>query len=1187
MTVKNPRTPSRPATGVFILGMHRSGTSALTRTLNLLGVDLGTNLMGAAADNNEAGFWEHQDVVDTHERLLGDMGYAWDDARALPKAWETGTAAAYARGSLVEVLRKEFETSKLWGVKDPRQCRLVPLWMAAASELGVRPAFVIMLRNPLEIARSLSRRDGLPAGRALLLWMRYTLEAERETRGENRCFVDYDGLMQDWRATAGTIETALHLGLTLDDAESAAAIDSFVSPRLRHHTLNTDELRDTRALAEWAGRIQEILSESAPDGPDLSGQQALDRIQESLDQAAFYFDDVVKDSADRERRLTDEMRTLHERVHEKEIAVAERDHTMEVRSEQATQQADLLRTAIEAKGEQITFLQGVVVERDNKISLDREHIEGLKAHIHGQAKNYDAQITSLNGDLADARNQIKLAERRAEYIEQSWSWRLALPLRITGRSWQSLLGSLRLRKHRLYVNGLTNIEHGDGGNFVATDSDCHVFLGSNKGRLPAGWVEFTYEVDSPHFLAPSVFADDGYGISEAGRIQLPPTRGGRVTTPIRLPNRTIALRFDPVNQPGPFSIKTLEIRELNALGLATSVLLRRARDDVGAGGGFLGMLRMLFGEWRSKGMFGVKSVLRREALERALDYPTWFKAFGHIGALDRAAMQRHVATFEEKPTVLAAVRVGKHDPAMVAETVTSLKDQIYSDTRIVLIETADVSSQNRHANATLAGGDSRTQVLENPDSATLPALMANAIGMTSADILVLLEPGDRLAPQATYAFAAKLASDDAVSVVYGDEDTSDRATGTPEPSFKPEWSPDLFLSRNYMGNGVALRVRDVETAGGLRDGVENAEIYDLILRLAAASGSRAVAHVAMVLCHRRSQAISKTAVASASRAVEEHLQRTGVSATIEAGRTPDSRHVVYALPATPPKVSLIVPTRDRVELLRICVDGVLETNNYPNWEMIIVDNGSEDRETLSYMAERAKDPRISILRDDGPFNFSRLNNDAVAMAKGDIIGLLNNDIEPIHADWLTEMVRQVIQPGVGAVGAKLYYPDDTVQHGGVIVGVGGLAGHFHKHLKREERGFDDRLMLVQNLSAVTAACMLVPKAVFEEVEGLDTTHLAVAFNDVDLCLKIVEAGYRIVWTPFAELYHHESVSRGDDMAPDKIDRFRYEVQTMQARWAKRLKQDPYYSPNLALTREVVEPAFPPRYDRPWEAHFEV
>ena len=321
--------------------------------------------------------------------------------------------------------------------------------------------------------------------------------------------------------------------------------------------------------------------------------------------------------------------------------------------------------------------------------------------------------------------------------------------------------------------------------------------------------------------------------------------------------------------------------------------------------------------------------------------------------------------------------------------------------------------------------------------------------------------------------------------------------------------------------------------------------------------------------------------------MEDHLANINVAATVETGMTPDSRHVVYALPSAPPKVSLIVPTRDRLELLRVCVDGVIETNDYPNWEMIIVDNGSEEPETLTYMAEKAKDPRIRIHRDEGPFNFSRLNNDAAAIASGEIIGLLNNDIEPIHADWLTEMVRQVSRPGVGAVGAKLYYPNNTVQHAGVIIGVGGLAGHFHKHLKRTDRGFDDRLQLVQNLSAVTAACMLVPKKVFDEVEGLDTTHLAVAFNDVDLCLKIVEAGYRIIWTPFAELYHHESVSRGDDMAPDKIDRFRYEVQTMQARWAKRLKRDPYYSPNLGITREVIEFAFPPRFDRPWEPYFET
>ncbi|MDE0810955.1 MAG: glycosyltransferase family 2 protein, partial [Alphaproteobacteria bacterium] len=204
-----------------------------------------------------------------------------------------------------------------------------------------------------------------------------------------------------------------------------------------------------------------------------------------------------------------------------------------------------------------------------------------------------------------------------------------------------------------------------------------------------------------------------------------------------------------------------------------------------------------------------------------------------------------------------------------------------------------------------------------------------------------------------------------------------------------------------------------------------------------------------------------------------------------------------------------------------------------------------------------------------------------------IIGLINNDIQPISKDWLSEMVRQVIQPGVGAVGAKLYYPNDTLQHGGVIVGLGGVAGHFDKRLPREKRGYFGRAVMVQNFSAVTAACMLLPRPVFEEVDGLDEVHLAVAFNDVDLCLKIRQAGYRLVWTPYAELYHHESVSRGLDSAPEKIDRFAAEIRTMQERWHTKFEADPFYNPNLTLDYERPIISDPPRTTRPWEEYFDA
>ncbi len=260
-------------------------------------------------------------------------------------------------------------------------------------------------------------------------------------------------------------------------------------------------------------------------------------------------------------------------------------------------------------------------------------------------------------------------------------------------------------------------------------------------------------------------------------------------------------------------------------------------------------------------------------------------------------------------------------------------------------------------------------------------------------------------------------------------------------------------------------------------------------------------------------------------------------------------------------------TRDGVQILKPCLDAILAHTSYPNYEVLILDNGSSCPDTLAYFEQVGRDERVSIHRWDHPFNFSAINNFGVQKARGEIIGLINNDVEPLDGEWLGELVGHAVRPEVGCVGAKLYYPNDTIQHAGVVLGIGGIAGHSHKYYDRRAPGYFTRLHLTQNVSAVTGACLLVRKAVYLEVGGLDEENLTVAFNDVDFCLKVREAGYRNVWTPYAELYHHESISRGAEDTPEKQARFRKETLTMKRRWGEHLNNDPFYSPNLTLEHE--------------------
>jgi O-antigen biosynthesis protein len=344
-----------------------------------------------------------------------------------------------------------------------------------------------------------------------------------------------------------------------------------------------------------------------------------------------------------------------------------------------------------------------------------------------------------------------------------------------------------------------------------------------------------------------------------------------------------------------------------------------------------------------------------------------------------------------------------------------------------------------------------------------------------------------------------------------------------------------------------------------------------------------IVHIPRVLYHWRQHkesAAEKTdnkpyAALAAQRALEEHLRRTGLAAEVE-NQPSGYYRILFKLPPIPPPVTIIIPTKNNHQMLERCVQSILSKTDYPNFELLVVDNNSDDQQTLAYFDELEKKDRITLIKDERPFNFSAINNKAVQLSKGDFILFLNDDTEVIIPGWLLEMVGIALQPGVGAVGAKLIYPNETIQHAGVILGIGGVGGHVHKRMSINNFGYYGRAALTQELSAVTAACMLLKKKVFEEVGGFDEENLAIAFNDIDLCLKMRDKGYRIVFTPFAQLFHHESVSRGDDLHPERFERFMKENTFMIEKWKEKLRSDPAYNPNLTLEREDYSLAFPPR-----------
>lgn len=446
------------------------------------------------------------------------------------------------------------------------------------------------------------------------------------------------------------------------------------------------------------------------------------------------------------------------------------------------------------------------------------------------------------------------------------------------------------------------------------------------------------------------------------------------------------------------------------------------------------------------------------------------------------------------------------------------------------------------------------------DAEKLNALLAEADG----DYVLIMASHDALTVDALYQFATKLQAQPETVLIYSDHDYFDANHQRCAPYFKSDWNPDLFYNQNYLAPCISYHRKHVIKCGGFQGDVQQLE-YDLTLRLLETIKAQQIQHVPKVLYHQARQpdsSLSPKTLQVSIPALQAHLARTQTNVTIaNSDSTPP--HLLYPLPNVPPLVSVIIPTRDRYELLQPLVDDLHHATDYPNLEIIIIDNGSQAKQTLAYLAQLGQEAHIRVIREESPFNYAQLNNLAVEHAQGEILALLNNDLRVIHPDWLTVMVRHALRSEVGAVGAKLFYPDDTVQHAGVVLGLGGVAGHIHQFLPKVVAGYYHKTQLVQNYSAVTAACMVLRQAVYQKVGGMDATNLAVAFNDVDLCLRIRQQGYRIVWTPHARLYHLESVSRGGDNNPQKYHRFQQELRYMQRRWHTHTTLDPFYNPNLS------------------------
>lgn len=713
-----------------------------------------------------------------------------------------------------------------------------------------------------------------------------------------------------------------------------------------------------------------------------------------------------------------------------------------------------------------------------------------------------------------------------------------------------------------------------------------------KGRLLPGWYMLEVALRHPWPQASSrLYLNLGSGFDEANSLPLSLASGKIGKRLFRVSHRLRGLRFDPLDRPGTFSVLHFRIVWLPPW-FAQDRLLRR-------------LLRHAHGNPERARLQSPRSLrqhLRQRArrlgkpwLELALEeYEQTFPRHWHAsrqqpqvyrdwlaGAERRQPSAAQVLVLipklRRKPLISILLPTFNTAPDWLRACVDSVRAQTYPYWQLCIADDGSTGAETLELLATLAAADARIEVQRGARNRGIAAASNQALTAARGELTAFLDHDDRLAPHALYYVARALSQQPNASLFYSDEDKLDPNGERCEPHFKPDWNPDLALSQNYVNHLAVYRTSLLSALGGLRATVDGSQDHDLLLRAwRQIDDPAAIVHIPRILYHWRAGDGSTAAdpahkpetSAAGLAALRAHLAATHPEAQAVHGPVPNSYRVRWPLPAPRPLVSVLLPTRDRLDLLAPCVQAVLEHTDYQALELLIIDNASRCQPTLDYLKDlQQQDPRVRVLHWPGRFNYSAIINAAAAEASGELLLLLNNDVRPIHSDWLGELASQALRPEIGCVGAKLLYPDDRVQHAGVILGIGGVAGHAHKYFHRSEHGYFSRLQLVQNLSAVTAACLLLRRELFTQVGGFDADRLPVSFNDVDFCLRVRAAGYRNLWTPFAELYHQESASRGADDSPQKQARFAAELAWMQRRWGRRLRLDPAYNPNLTLQYE--------------------
>ena len=815
---------------------------------------------------------------------------------------------------------------------------------------------------------------------------------------------------------------------------------------------------------------------------------------------------------------------------------------------------------------------------------ERRQLRSSWQAVESELRGTINALSQLSGQLEASRKMQAAQLSKLDALEDAVStFSEARLRRLLGRARGELYRvrrELGRREYRFQIVPGPQVDASQTETWNSFGDDPQLELVPLGGKYPYGLVLVRYRLESDVDEA-ALYFDLGSGYDESHQISLP--RGAQELV-VPLPANVRRLRLDPRESPGPFQLAGLTITEISAPALmrqrAWSLLDSISREPSKTPVILRSAVRALL----HGGLPTVARIRMKDAPGgEGPAYAKWVRRFGTFTPEDRERALRAMKSWKVKPKVSVVMPVFNAPESLLTRAIESVRAQVYENWELCIADDASTDRGVGRVLEAFAEKDSRIRTTRRERNGHISAATNSALEQVSGEYTVFLDHDDELTPDALALVVDALNRWPDTDLLYSDEDKLDAEGERIDPAFKPDWSPELLLAQNYVCHLLAIRTELIRTVGGMRIGLEGSQDHDLVLRVSELISPERIRHLPFILYHWRAIGGS-TATGDAKpyasgagvRAVKEALQRRGLRAEVTSGRAAYSYRVRYALPDPPPRVSIVIPTRDGLDLLRTCISTVRQRTLYADYEILVVDNDSAEPETLEYLADLETLGQARVLRYPKRFNFSAINNFAVEHATGSVVVLLNNDIEVISPDWLREMVSVAVQPEVGAVGALLLYPDGRIQHAGVVVGMGGVAGHAYKREPGGSWGHSRQLTVRREVSAVTAACLAVERAKYERVGGLDAEHLRVAFNDVDFCLKLRDAGLRNIWTPHAVLRHHESVSRGSDERPERRAEFQAEVEYMKEKWKRILGHDPFFNPNWSFGYEIPQFAFPPR-----------